>query len=116
MRRRVSAWLDVRSAPVVATVALLVVGMTYSIYWMQVVHGGEVDPIEGFDMASFSRISLNIVHGHFSEIYYQHSSLTSPPALELVLAPMAGLTQLLGFAPNLPGHKIAASAWLLLAQ
>jgi hypothetical protein len=115
MRQRASAWLDVRSAPVVATVALLAVGMAYSFLWRKVVHGTPgIVPIEGFDMASFTRISLNILHGNFSQIYYKHSSLTSPPALELILVPAAGLTQILGFAPGLPGHRTAASAWLVM--
>jgi hypothetical protein len=114
LRRRASAWLDIRSAPVVATVALLAVGLAYSFLWRKVIHGTGIEPIEGADMASFTRISLNILHGHFSQIYYQHSSLTSPPALEFLLVPMAGLTQLLGFAHNLADHKVAASAWFLM--
>jgi hypothetical protein len=114
MRARLSLWLDTRSAPVVATVTLLVLGMGYSLFWLEAVHGGPINLEVGSDLSSFVRSASALGHGHFSAIYYPGTKLTSPPALELLLAPVVGLAQWLGLAPQVHGGAFAGSFWLVL--
>jgi hypothetical protein len=114
MKQRTSWWLEARSAPVVATVAMLVGGMAYSLFWMTAVHGGPIKLLAGGDLFSLAKSSSALLHGHFSAIYYKDSALTSPPALELVLAPVVGLGQVLGLAGHLNGGRQALSLWLVI--
>jgi hypothetical protein len=114
MKPRLSVWLDTRSAPVLATVALLVLGMAYSLFWLEAVHGGPISLEVGSDLSSFVQSASAIGHGHFTGIYYPGSKLTSPPALELTLVQVVGLAQALGLASHVHGGGFAGSFWLIL--
>lgn len=114
MKGRLSAWAEARSAPVVGTIAMLAGGLAYSLLWMKTVHGGPVKLLAGPDLFSLAQSSAALLHGHFSAIYFKGSALTSPPALELVLAPVVGLGQLFGLMGHLRGGRPASSFWFVL--
>jgi hypothetical protein len=54
------------------------------------------------------------VHGHLSQIYFPNGALTSPPALEVVLAPVILLGQGLGLTPHLRTPGVPLSLWYVL--
>ncbi len=114
MRDRLTAWLEVRSAAVIATVALVVLGMAYSLLWLSTVDGGPLRLSVGPDLWSFTTSAKAILHGHFSAIYYKNSALTSPPAFELAISPVVGLGEALGLSPHLHGGGQALSLWLIV--
>jgi hypothetical protein len=100
---RIGAWAEVRTAPVTATVGLLVAAMAYSMHWGK-------PP----DLWGIARSSSALAHGDFAGIYFPHAPLTSPPGLEAVLAPVLALGAALGLHP-LPAHAPSAThLWLLV--
>ncbi len=106
---RVSEWAERRTAPVVATVVMLVLVMTYSLLAHSVFHVGtntlrvSERPLEPGRLAR--RPSCTATS---AQIYVRHGALTSPPALEFVLVPVVALGQLLGLSPHLRVQRPAA--------
>ena len=99
--QRFLSWAEARSAPVVATMAMLVGGLAYVVAWGKVRHGGiwQTPP----DLWGIARSSDALVHGNFSGVYFPHAALTSPPGLEYLLAPVVALGSAFGLHP-LQGH------------
>lgn len=111
---RISAWITQRNAPVVATIAMLVPVMAYSLLGHGGQHGGHFELVTPDDLWGLTSSSWALVHGHFAQIYVEpRGTLTSPPALEVVLAPLLLLAQAAGFATHLPGDQ-TVGMWLLL--
>jgi hypothetical protein len=113
-RTTLLSWVEERSAPVVATIVMLVGGMTFSLFWTSIVHGGPLRLSAPSDLWSSATSSSAILRGDFSGIYYRDASLTSPPALEFLLAPVLALGHALGLAPHLRGKGEPLSLWLVL--
>jgi hypothetical protein len=103
---RLSEWAERRAAPVVATMVTFVLVVAYSLFGHSVLRVG--------DFWSFVNASSAIVHGHFAEIYRPNGALTSPPALEFVLAPLVGLGNVLGLAPPHQLSGEALSMWIVV--
>ncbi len=103
------------AAPVVATVVMLVLVMTYSLLAHSVLHVGTYTLVSPSDLWSLTNSSSAILHGHFGEIYVHHGALTSPPALEFVLVPALGLGQLVGLSPHLHVSGEPLSLWFVVA-
>jgi hypothetical protein len=111
---RASKWAERRAAPVVATVVMLVLVMTYSLLAHSLFHVGTNTLVSPSDLWSLTNSSSAILHGHFSEIYVRHGALTSPPALEFVLVPVVGLGQLVGLSPHLRVSGEPLSLWFVV--
>ncbi len=111
---RVTAWAEERHAPVVATVAMLVLVMAYSLLGQSVLHGGHAKLLSPSDLWSLAASSSALAHGHFSHIYVRNGALTSPPGFEVVLAPVLLAGQALGLSPHLRVAGQPLSLWFVL--
>ena len=111
---RVTVWAEERSAPVVATVVMLVLVMAYSLLGHSVLHGGPAKLLSPSDLWSLAASSSALAHGHFSHIYVRNGALTSPPAFEVVLAPVLLAGQALGLSPHLRVSGQPLSLWFVL--
>jgi hypothetical protein len=109
MRNQLRAWGEQRSAPVVATIAMFVIGMAFSLWPTH----GVVHLRSPSDLWSLSTSASAILHGHFNHIYRPNSALTSPPALEFVLVPFVALGTVLGLNPHIHGGAMPLSMWFV---
>jgi hypothetical protein len=113
--RRIAVWASERNAPLVATVWMLAGVMAFSLLSHTLLHGGPVSLASPSDLWNLASSSIAILHGHFSHIYFRGSALTSPPALEFVVAPVLRIGQLLGLSPHLKARGEPLSMWFALA-
>jgi hypothetical protein len=111
---RLAAWVEHRNAPVVATVGMLVVGLAFSLFGLALLHGGSPRLFSPSDLWSLASSSSALVHGHVSHIYVTGGALTSPPALEVVLAPVILIGQATGLDPHLHASGEPLSMWFVL--
>jgi hypothetical protein len=112
MMDRISAWAEHRNAPIVATVAMLVVGPLYVIaYGTLRLHGLW---ITSSDMWVIARSAAAITHGQFSHVYAPGAAMASPPALEFVQAPLVALGAAMGLHPLQPNTLQAPYLWTIL--
>ncbi len=107
------AWVVERPAPIVATIAMLVPVMGYSVLGHGIPHGGHLELITPGDLWGMSASSWFLAHGQFAHIYASPGALTSPPALEIVLAPILLFAQMVGLAAHFPSSS-PLGLWLLL--
>jgi hypothetical protein len=111
---RITAWADHRGPPVGATVALVFTVMAYSLVSHAALHGGHVTPNAPDDLWGLAASSWAFAHGEFAQIYVRHGTLTSPPALEVVLAPVLLLGQAIGTSLHTRGPAQPLGMWLVL--
>ena len=114
MMQRVRMWADDRSAPIVAAITWLVIGLAFSLLWSSITHGGPLRLLAPSDLWSLASSSSAILHGNFAGIYIRDGALTSPPAFEFVLAPVLALGHALGLAPTLHIKGEPLSLWFVL--
>jgi hypothetical protein len=115
MTHRLSLWAERRSAPVVATVLMVIGVMAFSLLGQRLLHGGGAFKLlSPSDLWSMSTASRAILHGHFSHIYVPGNALTSPPAFEFLLVPVLAFGELLGLSPHQHGTGQAMSMWFVL--
>jgi hypothetical protein len=111
---QVSDWVERRSSPVVAAMFLLVLIMAFSLFGHSALHVGHQKLASPSDLWSLASSSIAMLHGHFAHVYVKNGALSSPPALEVVLAPVLGLGQLVGLAPHLRTAGEPLSLWFVL--
>jgi hypothetical protein len=112
---RLAGWADQRAAPVAATVVMLLTVMLFSLVNRSGLGvGGMSFSAAGGDLWSLAASSWALAHGQLAHIYVRHGALTSPPALEFVLAPVLLLGQSLGIAYHGGGSAGPTALWLLL--
>jgi hypothetical protein len=87
--------------------------MGYSVLGHGVPHGGHLELITPGDLWGMGASSWFLAHGQFGHIYASPGVLTSPPALEFVLAPILLFAQMVGLAAHFPGSS-PLGLWLLL--
>jgi hypothetical protein len=111
---RVSPWLVERRAPVVATCAMFIPVLAYSLLGHAGLHGGHFQLVAPSDLWGLVDSSWALVHAQFAHIYVvPQGTLTSPPALEVALAPVLLIAQATGLAAQHSGQPVGL--WLLLA-
>ncbi len=111
---RITAWAEQRSAPVTATVVVLVGVMAFSLLVPAALHAGRASLVSSSDLWSLAQSSSALLHAHFSNVYVRDGALTSPPALELTLMPVLALGHLLGLWPSLHRAGLPLSLWFVL--
>jgi len=107
-------WADQRSAPVVATVAMFVPVLAYSMLGHSGLHGGHFELVTPSDLWSLAGSAWALGHGQFGHVYVPKGALTSPPAFEVLLAPVLLAAQAVGLAPHVHGSGQPLSLWLVL--
>ncbi len=112
--RRIAGWASERTVPLLATVWMLAAVMGFSLLSHTLLHGGPVTLASPSDLWNLASSSSAVLHGHFSHVYFRGSALTSPPALEFVLAPVLRIGQLLGLSPHLRARGEPLSMWFVL--
>ncbi|HUE06385.1 MAG TPA: hypothetical protein VMP41_03080 [Acidimicrobiales bacterium] len=106
-------WVAERPAPIVATIAMFIPVMGYSLLGHGVPGGGHFRLITPGDLWGMSASSWFLAHGQFGHIYATPGALTSPPALEFVLAPILLFAQIVGLTAHFPGSS-PLGLWMLL--
>ena len=112
--QRLEGWVEHRAAPVLATAAMLVVVMAFSLLGHVVLHIGRVGLLAPGDLWSLAGSSSALLHGDFARVYVHNGALTSPPAFEIALAPVMALGQAVGLSPHLHRAGEPLSMWLVL--
>ena len=98
----------------VATFAMFLPVLAYSFLGHSGLHGGHYQLVTPSDLWGLVASSWALVHGQFGHIYVvPQGTLTSPPALEVALAPVLLVAQATGLAAHHTGQPIGM--WLLLA-
>ena len=109
--RRLSSWVDERSAPVTATTIFVAAGLVYTVMWSALArHGWQ----SVSDLWNSADIGLAISHGHWATVYGPGSQLDAPPGLEFALAPFMALGHALGLRTAAEMHHGYAVFWLVL--
>ena len=111
---RLPDWLSRKRSPLLASVAIVIVGMAYSIWWAPLVRHGSywVTPQ---DLWGSFLAAVHASHGQFGQIYSPSTGFVSFPGLVLVLVPVAALCDSLHLGTEIPGSLVAhPSAWLIL--
>ena len=107
------AWAAERAAPIVATIAMFIPVMGYSLVGHGLPGWGHFEAITPGDLWGLGGSSWALAHVQFGHIYTNPGALTSPPAFEIVLAPVLLFAQMVGLTAHFPGgHPLAL--WLLL--
>ena len=111
---RIGTWVTERRMPVMATCAMFVPVLAYSLLGHAGLHGEHYQLVAPSDLWGLVDSSWALVHGQFAHIYVvPQGTLTSPPALEVALAPVLLVAQATGLASHHSGQPVGL--WLLLA-
>jgi hypothetical protein len=102
-----------RKWPIVVTVAVLVTGMAYGLWWPTVVRHHDYWLYSG-DIWSAYRSAHYIGWGAFGSVYAVGTGVITFPGILLLLAPMAMVTGALGMTESFPYYVPHPTAWLAL--
>jgi hypothetical protein len=92
---------------------MVIAVMGYSLVGHGLPGWGHFEPITPGDLWGLGFSSWALAHGQIAHIYGSPGALTSPPAFELVLAPILLFAQMVGLTTHFPGgHPLGL--WLLL--
>ena len=102
-----------RAWPLAVTVAFVVTGMAYSLFWAPVVrhHPYWIDP---GDLWATYRSAHYVGWGDLGGVYGAGTGLVTFPGILLLLAPVAMLTGALGLTETFPKFLAHPTAWLVL--
>ena len=107
--------IERRIAPIVATVALVVLAMVWVRYWNGVSGGDPTVWRTPPDIWLTYYAAVQAVHGHFANIYAAQSALVAFPGIVVVLAPVAALTSALGLQVGINSVPfVAPTSWYVL--
>jgi hypothetical protein len=102
-----------RAWPLAVTVAFVVVGMAYSLFWAPVVRHHPYWLTSGDLWATF-RSAHYVGWGDLGGVYGAGTGLVTFPGILLVLAPLAMLTGALGLTESFPRFLYHPTAWFAL--
>jgi len=111
--RSVGARLSNRRWPCAATVALVTIGMAYTLWWAPIVRHQQYFIVPGDIWGTF-RAAHVIAWGDIGGIYAAGTALVSFPAFLLVLAPVTMITSAFGMTEDFPYYPPHPTAWYVL--
>jgi hypothetical protein len=109
---RAKAWVGERKVPIVATVAMVIPVMAYSVLGGGL-HGGHVHLVTPGDLWGLVGSSWAFAHGHFGHIFGAGAPASSPPGIQTVFAPVLLIAQAAGLVSSFDHHQ-PLGLWLLL--
>jgi hypothetical protein len=102
-----------RALPLAVTLAFVVIGMSFSLFWAPVVRHHQYWITPG-DLWGTYRAAHFVGWGDLGGVYGSGTALVTFPGILLVLAPVAMLTGALGLSESFPRFLPHPSAWLVL--
>src|ERR1700689_4768484 len=99
-----------RAWPLAVTVAFVVTGMAYSLFWAPVVQHHPYWLTPG-DLWATYRGAHYIGWGYLGGVYGAGTSLVTLPGILVVLAPLAMLTGAFGLTESFPRFVLHPTAW-----
>src|SRR5580658_8866105 len=102
-----------RAWPLAVTIAFVVTGMAYSLFWAPVVRHHPYWVTPG-DLWATYRAAHWVGWGDLGGIYGAGTALVTFPGILLVLAPVAMLTGALGMSESFPKFLAHPTSWLVL--
>ena len=94
--------------------AMFVPVLAYSLLGHSGLHGGHYELVTPSDLWSLAASAWALGHGQFGHVYVPKGALTSPPAFEVLLAPLLLAAQAVGLAPHLHASGPPLSLWFVL--
>lgn len=112
---RLVAWAKLHVAPLVASVALVALGLGWVLWWGAQNGNGSTVWATPPDLWSTYDAAVLAVHGHLAQVYSPATGLVTFPGIVVVLAPVAavGSALHLEMGPNVAPY-FAPTGWLLL--
>ncbi len=101
------------TVPILVTVAVVVLGMTYCLEWGPVVRHRDVWVTPG-DIWGAYRSAHFIAWGSLGSVYAADTRIVTFPGILLLFAPLALLTGSLGMSESFPHFLAHPTAWVLL--
>lgn len=100
-----------RLYPLLATIGLIIVGMSASLYWGPRLAGLTAWALP-HDLWGTLIAADRLLHGHLGALYTQPTGLITLPGGALVLVPIAAVIDLAGLPMHIPGHNADPASWL----
>ncbi len=100
-----------RLYPLLATVGLILVGMSSSLWWGPRLAGFTAWALP-HDLWGTMIAANRLLHGHVGDLYTQPTGLITLPGGALILVPLVIVTGLLGLPLHIPGHGADPASWL----
>lgn len=100
-----------RLYPLLATIGLIIVGMSSSLWWGPRLAGLTAWALP-HDLWGTMIAADRLLHGHLGDLYTQPTGLITLPGGALILVPLVALTDLLGLPLHIPGHNADPASWL----
>jgi hypothetical protein len=105
-------WLARRLFPLLATAALIVIGMTATIVGPQLI--GRTGWLPPIDLWNTLVAAQRLVHLDLGGLYTKPTGLITFPGAAVILAPLAALSDAAGLSLSQPGpHNVQPLVWLL---
>ena len=106
-------WLARRLFPLLATVALLIIGMGGTIWWGPAMIGRTAWSLP-HDLWGTLIAASRLAHLHLAGLYTQPTGLITLPGAAVILAPVAAVIDAAGVSLRVPGpHYPQPTAWLI---
>jgi hypothetical protein len=100
-----------RLYPLLATIGLIIIGMSASLYWGPRLAGLTAWALP-HDLWGTIIAADRVLHGHLGALYTQPTGLITLPGGALILVPIAAILDLAGLPMHIPGHNADPASWL----
>ena len=100
-----------RFYPILATLGLIIIGMSSSLYWGPHLAGLTAWALP-HDLWGTMIAADRLLHGHLGALYTQPTGLITLPGGALILVPIAAVLDWAGLSLHVPGHGADPTSWL----
>ncbi|HET7015696.1 MAG TPA: hypothetical protein VFI65_17385 [Streptosporangiaceae bacterium] len=100
-----------RLYPLLATLGLIIVGMSSTLWWGPRLAGLTAWALP-HDLWGTMIAASRLLHGQLGDLYTQPTGLITLPGGALILVPLVAVTDLIGLPMHIPGHNADPVSWL----